>query len=135
MPKSNGESCGFAFLRDSSGMKPAASRRTPMLRSVRPSSLFLSALPSWARSIKSTSLWPRKVRGKKPQPAGHALIQDHHEGYISWEMFETNQRRIASNYSGKTNPGAPREGESLLQGLVLCGVCGRRVKGRYVNKR
>jgi len=84
--------------------------------------------------VLDASQRPRKVMRKKPQPAWHALIQDHHEGYISWEMFETNQRRIASNYSGKTNPGAPREGESLLQGLVLCGICGRRMKVRYVNK-
>lgn len=60
----------------------------------------------------------------------HALIRDHHQGYISWEQFERNQRQIESNRKGP-GPGAPREGEFLLQGLVLCGRCGRRMRVRH----
>jgi DNA invertase Pin-like site-specific DNA recombinase len=66
--------------------------------------------------------WRR--RGEWP-----VLILDHHEGYIGWDVFERNQRQIASNWQGK-GVGAPREGVSLLQGLVLCGRCGRRMHVR-----
>jgi DNA invertase Pin-like site-specific DNA recombinase len=58
----------------------------------------------------------------------------HHEGYISWEQFLANQERLAKN---RTNAGAPilngpaREGLALLQGLMLCGTCGRALTVRY----
>ena len=60
----------------------------------------------------------------------HVLIKDHHEGYISWEVYERNMRQIKANQKGP-GPGAPREGRSLLQGLVMCGRCGRRIPVRY----
>jgi hypothetical protein len=63
------------------------------------------------------------------------LIKDHHEGYISWETFERNQRRIVANRRGDATPSAPREGASLLQGLVLCGRCGRVMKVQYTRSR
>ena len=58
----------------------------------------------------------------------------HHEGYISWEEFLANQDRLAKN---RTNAGEPilngpaREGLALLQGLMLCGTCGRALTVRY----
>jgi excisionase family DNA binding protein len=67
--------------------------------------------------------------------AWHVLIKDHHEGYISWEHYERNQRVIASNRrAAMANPGAAREGASLLQGLVLCGRCGRSRKVNYQHR-
>ncbi|MBP8261720.1 MAG: recombinase family protein [Verrucomicrobia bacterium] len=61
----------------------------------------------------------------------HAFLKDHHEGYISWEQYELNQQRIEENYRGPEEPGAPREGSCLLQGLVLCGRCGRHMSVHY----
>ncbi|MHB8564617.1 MAG: recombinase family protein [Acidiferrobacteraceae bacterium] len=58
----------------------------------------------------------------------------HHKGYITWEEFLANQDRLAKN---RTNAGAPilngpaREGLALLQGLMLCGTCGRALTVRY----
>jgi len=58
----------------------------------------------------------------------------HHDGYITWEQFLANQDRLAKN---RTNAGAPilngpaREGLALLQGLMLCGTCGRALTVRY----
>jgi len=49
-----------------------------------------------------------------------ALLKDNHEGYIPWEVFERNMARIESNYRGETTAGAPREGDGILQGLILC---------------
>jgi len=64
------------------------------------------------------------------------LIQDHHPAYISFEQYLRNQERLRKNavMSGsstdESHSGAPREGRGLLQGLVRCGHCGRRM---YVN--
>jgi DNA invertase Pin-like site-specific DNA recombinase len=69
-----------------------------------------------------------RARGNWP-----VLIPDHHEGYIDWERFEHNQRQIVANRRGGT-PGAPRGGGALLQGLMLCGRCGRQMLVGYNSR-
>ena len=61
------------------------------------------------------------------------LIRDHHEGYVSWDEFERNQRLIADNANcqGAAARGAVRRGEALLGGLLRCGHCGRRLRVHY----
>jgi DNA invertase Pin-like site-specific DNA recombinase len=57
-----------------------------------------------------------------------------HQGYIDWEQFEANQRRLADNakaFGGERLSGPAREGPALLQGRVLCGLCGARMGVRY----
>lgn len=57
-----------------------------------------------------------------------------HQGYIHWERFELNQRRLADNaraFGGERRSGPPREGPALLQGRVLCGLCGERMGVHY----
>jgi len=61
----------------------------------------------------------------------HALLKDHHEGYIDWGQYERNRMQIKSNHRAGAGGGAPREGNSLLQGLVLCGQCGRSMRVIY----
>jgi DNA invertase Pin-like site-specific DNA recombinase len=64
-------------------------------------------------------------------------LRGRHPAYISWDEFMDNQKRLDANRNGKTNAnqrGAPRDGEALLHGLVLCGVCGRRMYTRYTGK-
>lgn len=68
-----------------------------------------------------------------PRDQWHALIQNAHPGYITWEMFEANLKRLEENsrtYAIKLKT-PPREGPALLQGLVICGNCGRRMNVRY----
>lgn len=61
-------------------------------------------------------------------------IRDHHEGYTSFEQHLKNVDRIERN---RTNPqeailsGPAREGLAMLQGLLICGRCGRRLTPRY----
>ncbi len=68
----------------------------------------------------------------------HALLPDSHVGYISWNEYEENERRLHDNGQAmgqeifKT---ATREGPALLQGLVLCGRCGQRMAVRYHSVR
>ena len=57
-----------------------------------------------------------------------------HQGYIDWERFDVNQRRLADNaraFGGERRSGPPREGPALLQGRVLCGLCGERMGVHY----
>jgi DNA invertase Pin-like site-specific DNA recombinase len=54
-------------------------------------------------------------------------ITEHHPAYLSWEEFVKNQERLRQNWSHEGNRGAPREGRALLQGIVYCGVCGRKM--------
>jgi recombinase/recombinase-like zinc beta ribbon protein len=55
-------------------------------------------------------------------------------GYISWDEFESNQAKLLANASGygeDRRKSPSREGAALLQGLVICGVCGLRMTVRY----
>ena len=62
------------------------------------------------------------------------LIPDAHVGYITWEEFERNQAILQRNAGGFANGrrgSVPREGIALLQGRVICGLCGARMRVRY----
>jgi len=61
------------------------------------------------------------------------VLLDAHPSYISWEHFLRNQRQLDDNrtWRAEEHRGAVREGPSLLQGIVLCGSCGRRMGIRY----
>lgn len=74
------------------------------------------------------------VSERLPREEWTALIPDAHAGYITWADFEANQRRLRENAQAvgpdrRRSP--PREGPALLQGLVVCGVCGDRMTVRY----
>ncbi len=64
------------------------------------------------------------------------FIRDHHCGYIDWETFETNQKRLAQNIRPRPHQsgGAVREGAALLQGIAVCGHCGRRLAVHYSGR-
>jgi DNA invertase Pin-like site-specific DNA recombinase len=69
-----------------------------------------------------------------PRDQWDTVIPGNHAGYISWEEFEENQRRLreaaqACGQDRRKSP--PREGPALLQGLVVCGICGNRMTVRY----
>jgi DNA invertase Pin-like site-specific DNA recombinase len=62
------------------------------------------------------------------------LIRDVHAGYISWDEYERNQitlRQNAVGFSPGLRGGTPRKGNALLQGRVLCGRCGARMRVHY----
>ncbi|MBN1582959.1 MAG: recombinase family protein [Anaerolineae bacterium] len=64
------------------------------------------------------------------------VIQDAHPGYITWEQFQRNQKRLDDNrtYRHEEHRGAVREGAALLQGIALCGHCGRHMLVSYPKK-
>ena len=62
------------------------------------------------------------------------LIRDAHPGYIDWDEYERNQVTLKQNACGFGEAGQgrpPREGVGLLQGRVICGRCGMRMRVRY----
>ena len=67
-------------------------------------------------------------------PEWTVRMPEHHEGYVTLEEFLTNRTRLEKN---RTNgeatvlSGPAREGLALLQGLLLCGYCGRALTVRY----
>jgi DNA invertase Pin-like site-specific DNA recombinase len=72
----------------------------------------------------------RKRRRKLPRDQWEVLIPDHHPGFIDWDTYLANQARIGSNIrpqASQPGTGAVREGSALLQGLVTCGSCGRKL--------
>ncbi len=73
-----------------------------------------------------------------PREEWIALLPNAHPGYISWEEFEENQRRLHENaqaHGAERKKSPPREGPALLQGLAICGVCGDRMTIRYHCRR
>jgi DNA invertase Pin-like site-specific DNA recombinase len=80
----------------------------------------------------------RQTHEKLPPDKWTAFIRDAHEGYISWEQFEENVKRLRDNaaaYSAEREKGPPREGPALLQGLAICAVCGERMSIHYHQRR
>ena len=80
----------------------------------------------------------RKKPGKRnsgqrlvPMEQWEFLIRDRLPAYISWEQYLKNQQRIAENDTRRKSPGPPREGPSLLSGLIVCGRCGYHMRVRY----
>lgn len=66
------------------------------------------------------------------------VIPDVHAGYITWDEYNDNQRRLRENaqsHGEDRRKSPPREGPALLQGLVVCGICGGRMTVRYHSRR
>ena len=65
------------------------------------------------------------------------LILNHHEGYIDWEVYESNQRMIADNENARSGAvrGAIKNGHALLAGLLRCGHCGAKLLAQYPGRR
>jgi DNA invertase Pin-like site-specific DNA recombinase len=78
----------------------------------------------------------RRWSGRVPVPPEEylALIPDKVPAYITPDRYEANQRRLAENRARTESKGAPREGPSLLAGLVICGRCGKRMSVHYSGR-
>jgi DNA invertase Pin-like site-specific DNA recombinase len=76
----------------------------------------------------------KRVKQKLPQPQWQVCLKDQHPAYISWEEFMANQDTLSDNRTSRKpvdRHGAARVGGALLQGLALCGRCGRRMRLHY----
>lgn len=59
------------------------------------------------------------------------LLKDRCPAYITWAQYEANRRHLAENRNLASTAGAPRQGPSLLGGLLICGQCGQRMNVQY----
>jgi uncharacterized protein YndB with AHSA1/START domain len=61
------------------------------------------------------------------------FIPNHHEGYISWDVYQNNQALIANNANAKGDivRGSVKHGGALLAGLLRCGHCGAKLLAQY----
>src|SRR5215207_3550576 len=68
-----------------------------------------------------------------PPAEWEVLIPDHHPGFIDWQTYQANQTRIGANIRPQAHQpgGAVREGAALLQGIAVCGKCGRKLAVHY----
>lgn len=67
-----------------------------------------------------------------------ALVLDAHPGYITWEQHQGHLAQLARTahaFGQDARHGPAREGCALLQGVLLCGVCGARMSVRYHRRR
>jgi DNA invertase Pin-like site-specific DNA recombinase len=73
-----------------------------------------------------------------PREEWHTFLPESHAAYISWQEYERNLKRLresaqAIGFERRKSP--PREGPALLQGLIVCGKCGRRMTLRYHTRQ
>lgn len=73
---------------------------------------------------------------KVPFESWQVVIKNHHEAYISWEEYLKNKETLQKNRTNSKETilnGSAREGMALLQGLLICSKCGRRITVRYTG--
>jgi Recombinase/Recombinase zinc beta ribbon domain len=78
----------------------------------------------------------RKRMQAVAMPAWRVRLKEHHEGYITWEEFQKNAEMLEKNRTNGEETvlsGPAREGLALLQGLLVCGTCGRALTVRYTG--
>ena len=96
----------------------------------------------WGRRPVETILVDGKLRKRQGRPRRpqecRVFIPEHHEGYITWQIYEENQKIIrGNNMKLETSEAmaAARDGTGLLTGLLRCGHCGRKLYVRYWGGR
>jgi DNA invertase Pin-like site-specific DNA recombinase len=88
-----------------------------------------------AKSVSADGQIRSQVQ-RQPMGSWLVLIQEHHPGYIGWDDYLENQRMLEQNQTNTPewcSSGAAREGRALLQGLLLCSHCGRKLSPRYTG--
>jgi len=79
----------------------------------------------------------RRVQRREHDPSKWLVVkQGAHPGYITWKEYLQNQDTMRQNMARMGSPkrGAPREGLALLNGLLVCGRCGKRMAAAYSGR-
>src|SRR5258705_11797450 len=87
-------------------------------------------------SLDVTGARKKRVR-KLPRSQWSVFIPNHHEGFIDMATYEANRTRITANTHPRPHQpsgGAVREGSALLQGVAVCGHCGRKLRTHYTGR-
>lgn len=72
---------------------------------------------------------PTMLERRRPVEEWDIVVPDVYPAYLSYDQYLRNRQQLRDNMYNfdKKGRGAPREGVALLQGIVLCGRCGRRM--------
>lgn len=90
------------------------------------------------QKILEAGVIKKRQRGPQPVERTPILIQDAHEGYISWQTFQRIQamaQHNGTNFRADEATLAARDGGGLLTGLLRCARCGRKLHVRYWGKQ
>lgn len=71
----------------------------------------------------------------RPQEEWWSFIKDAHPGYITWKEYEENIKLLKNSRNYDNSYSSIREGPALLQGLALCGHCGRKMGVNYYKSK
>ncbi len=85
---------------------------------------YENGVPTKRRDYIAADQWKALVKGKYP-------------AYVSWEDFERIGAMLRDNHSEyvrRQTRGVPRDGKLLLQGIVACGHCGRKMTIQYKGR-
>jgi len=102
-----------------------------VLHNPRYAGIFFYGRTQAAFSQQSNKKFQKKILDKSQW---HVFLPGSHPAYITQEQYELNQRRLLENaqtYGLNRKKSPPREGPALLQGIVICGICGSRMTIRY----
>ncbi len=99
---------------------------------------FYSGAYAYGKSEKRVTVVDGRARKSyghgKPFDDWEVLIREHHEGYIDWTEFESNQASLACNAYGRSGgQKSGRGGRALLSGMLTCGRCGRGLAVVYAG--
>ena len=92
------------------------------------------------KTVKKINQHGEIITTTKLQPIEQwpVMIKDHHPQYITFDQYQGNVQQLQANRTNTPDhllAGPPREGATLLQGLLVCVICGRNISIRYaVNK-
>ncbi|NOQ23301.1 MAG: recombinase family protein [Candidatus Aegiribacteria sp.] len=124
-----------------SGPRKADVIWAPLTQSI---ALFVIHNPRYAgayfygRTRTSKTIDGKRISRLLPRDEWTVFIPDAHPGYITWEQFEANEACLRENncsFRGDNRRTPPREGPALLQGIAICGVCGKRMTVLYHQRR
>ncbi|MDX2436483.1 MAG: recombinase family protein [Acidobacteriota bacterium] len=87
-------------------------------------------------TFEDGKLRKRAASPREPEEC-RVFLRDHHEGYIDWQEYEVNRKRLRKNcmrFESDPATAAVRGGHGLLGGVLRCGHCGRKLHVRYWGK-
>jgi len=77
-------------------------------------------------------LGPRGPRRRWALDQVAVLLPDHHPAYLSWDRYLTNRATLRDNgRQFARSRGAPQPGPGVLQGIIVCGRCGCRMRPHH----
>lgn len=109
----------------------------PLVSKILHNPRFTGAFVYGRTTARKSADGQRGVVRRLPLDQWQVLIKNAHPGYLTWEQYEANLARLRENTARPSTDdrrSAPREGPALLQGLLLCGICGQRMHPRYTAR-